>query len=223
MKNLMKAIALFFALFCSIAVSAQTYNYVDDSGEKKEEDQKQLKEPTQQEVDALKQQNNNGGSLRDRMFFGGGLGLGFSNRYTRILVSPMVGFKATENFHVGMGLVYEYYRQKDFPVYGTNYETHNYGIRPFARYLIDVSNGLTIFPQVEYYGFSYERIESYDARSNTLYTERQWQDQFLIGGGVSQRLGERGAANIIALYDLSWDSDTSYYNSPWVLRIEFAF
>ncbi|OHX67615.1 hypothetical protein [Flammeovirga pacifica] len=215
MKNLFGAIALFFTLFFSISVSAQTYNYVDDSDEKKEENQKQLKEPTQEEVNALKQQNESGGSLKDKIFFGGGLGFGFSNIYTQVAVLPMVGYMVTDNFQVGLGFVYEYYERKDI-----TYKENNYGIRPFMRYMIPIRDGLRIFPQAEYYGFS--NNYKYRNTRGELEEGSVWRDQFLIGGGVSQGIGRKGGVNIIALYDLSWDDD-SYYNSPWVIRLEFAF
>ncbi|WP_281616314.1 hypothetical protein [Flammeovirga sp. SubArs3] len=230
MKDTIKAIALLFVLLMfSGNLSAQTYDYVEDSTKQKDAyTQQQYKKPTQSEVNAFKDQKHSDKPLKDKIFFGGGLGFGFSNYYTQIAVTPMVGYLITPNLQLGIGFVYEYYNYKSD--IGPDYSTNNYGFRPFARYMINVRDGLKIFPQIEYYAFSYEHIEDYDASSRRYITDRRWQEQFLIGGGVSQGVGRKGGVNIIALYDVAYDSNNAYYGSPyvtygspWVIRVEVAF
>lgn len=213
MKNIITSLALLLSFVICTTASAQVYDYVEDSTKTKE--QSDYKKPTDSDVNAFKEEKHSDKALKDKIFFGGGLGFGFSNYYTQIAVLPMVGYMVTPNFQVGLGFVYEYFKRKDY-----EYKENNYGIRPFARYMIDIKDGLKLFPQVEYYGFSnnYEYINV----SGEKETGSVWRDQFLIGGGVSQGIGKKGGVNFIALYDLSYD-DNSYYSSPWVIRVEVAF
>ena len=46
-----------------------------------------------------------------KFYWGGNLGLMFGT-YTIIDISPEVGYKVTERFHVGTGLTYTYYKYK---------------------------------------------------------------------------------------------------------------
>lgn len=219
MKKRLTSIILLLSMIICTSVSAQVYNYVEDSTKTKE-NSSSVKKPTDSDVNAFKEQKHSDKPLKDKIFFGGGLGLGFSNYYTQIAILPMVGYMVTPEFQVGMGFVYEYFKRKDY-----EYKENNYGIRPFARYMIDIKDGLKVFPQIEYYGFSnnYE-YEYRDPVDNKIKTESGsvWRDQFLIGGGVSQGIGRKGGVNLIALYDLSYD-ENSYYSSPWVIRVEVAF
>lgn len=50
--------------------------------------------------------------FKDRIFFGGDLGLQFGN-LTYIDVSPLVGYKITDKLHAGIGPTYIYYKYKD--------------------------------------------------------------------------------------------------------------
>ncbi|MBB6463226.1 hypothetical protein [Flammeovirga kamogawensis] len=218
MKNITSTFILLLSFFISQTVTAQVYNYVEDSTKTQQStQQEQYKRPTNQEVDAFKDQKHSDKPLKDKIFFGGGLGFGFSSYYTQIVVQPMAGYMITPNFQVGLGLVYEYFERKD-----VDYKENNYGIRPFARYMIEVRDGLRVFPQAEYYGFS-NNYEYRDNISGEKVSGSQWRDQFLIGGGISQGIGRKGGVNFIALYDVSYDEQSSYYSSPWVFRIEVAF
>ncbi|KXX67860.1 hypothetical protein [Flammeovirga sp. SJP92] len=215
MKNIITTLALLLSIFVYTSASAQVYNYVEDTTQAKEPT-KEYKKPSDSDVDAFKDKSHKDLPLKDKIFFGGGLGFGFSNIYTQIAVLPMVGYMVTPNFQVGVGFVYEYFERKD-----VSYKENNYGIRPFMRYMIPIKDGLRIFPQAEYYGFSNNR--EYKIANGETIKDSIWRDQFLLGGGVSQGIGRKGGVNIIALYDFSYDEQTSYYSSPWVIRVEFAF
>ncbi|PWJ43377.1 hypothetical protein [Sediminitomix flava] len=152
-------------------------------------------------------------SFKDRIFFGGNVGLSFGD-ITAIEVSPLVGYQITENLTGGVGITYIYYDNKVF-----NYSTHTYGGRLFARYYYQLKEGVRLFPQVEY------QMLKYEIRDNTTGIEypNQWREAAYVGAGYSQRVGERSAVNIIGLYNLLYDEQTSLYNSPWEFRVEFNF
>ena len=63
-------------------------------------------------------------SLKDRLFFGGNVGLSFGS-LTYINVAPTIGYKITEKFGMGLGPTYTYYNDRRFVNY--KYETQIYG------------------------------------------------------------------------------------------------
>lgn len=151
-------------------------------------------------------------SLKDRMYVGGGLGFdagrdfnGF--RYFYAQVSPIIGYMITPKFSTGAGLNYTYISYTDFDI-----STSQYGASPFLRY--NVTNEL--FALTEY------NFINVDPNIFTDNDQRQIFERFLVGAGYTQRLGERGAINFVALYDLSF-SNTGPFGSPWVLRVFFSF
>ena len=57
----------------------------------------------------------------NRVQFGGGLGLGFGNNYTDIMVAPTAIYNFNPYFSAGLGAQYSYVKQKDF------YKANMYG------------------------------------------------------------------------------------------------
>ena len=57
----------------------------------------------------------------NRVQFGGGLGLGFGNNYTDIMVAPTAIYNFNTYFSAGLGAQYSYVKQKDF------YKANMYG------------------------------------------------------------------------------------------------
>ena len=146
-------------------------------------------------------------SFKDRIFIGGGLGLQFGT-ITNIEVSPLIGYRLTDNFSAGLGASYIYFKRK-FDNYD-DFETSIYGYRLFARRNI----GQQFFAQVEYENLSLEFFDPFDGS-----TGRQWIPGFFIGGGIFQPIGNRAGLNLSAMYNLMHDDVRSPYNSPLVLRI----
>jgi hypothetical protein len=146
---------------------------------------------------AFAQQNKE--PVQNRFVFGGGLGLQFGT-ITLIDISPMVGYKITENFIAGLGFTYQYYRDTRWvPVY----ETNIYGGSVFARYYVFRD----FFAHAEYQLLNYE---VYHWPSGDK--ERVTVPAYLIGGGYRQWLGPNVSVNILILFNLNETIDSPYTN-----------
>lgn len=147
----------------------------------------------------------------DRIYVGGGFGLNGGRdyngyRYFYYSVSPVVGYMITQNFSAGTGITYEHISYPDLKV-----KTSQYGGFPFVRYNIH-----QFFLTAEYNFISVDPDLTSEANKREIFS------RWLVGGGISQPIGRRGAINLEALYDLSWDA-TSPFASPWVFRVFFSF
>ncbi len=145
--------------------------------------------------------------LKDRIYFGGNLGLQFGNQ-TYIDISPLVGYKFTEKFSAGVGITYIYYKQhfKNYPQY--DYSTSIYGGRVFSRYYF-IEN---LFGHVEVEMLNMEVFNTikYDYERKNILSP-------FVGAGYVQRFGERSGIYIMLLYNLN-DTPDSPYSNP-VVRI----
>lgn len=146
---------------------------------------------------------------RDRVFFGGGGGLQFSNWATFVSVMPSVGYRITPKLSGGVTGIYQYTHFRDFQV-----STHNYGASLFSRYFV--------LPQI-YATAEYEQI-SFDIVTLDQQRRRQWVDRMLVGAGYFQQGSGRGGFHIGVLYDLFFTNSPNYlYQSPFVYRVGFIF
>ena len=125
-------------------------------------------------------------------------------------VSPIVGYRFSENFGAGLGLLYRY--RKDTRS-GNGVSSADYGGNVFARYYL--FSGL--FTQAEYDYTSYE----YVADQHTGATDRAAHESFLLGAGYNTALGHGAGVYIVALYDFNYSDADPYrlYNSPLQFRI----
>jgi len=173
-------------------------------------------------------------SFRDRLFFGGGLGLSIGT-YTDIEISPHVGYYITPRWAAGVGIPYEYYNYRDHFIIGQDlttgkliterFKTNIWGGRLFTNYVI-VNNmndwlplGLNfrIFAHVEYEALSYEkRFFDYFA------TGRELQNSILVGGGLRFPTGKRSSMNLTILWNLNSTINDIYGNGP-ILRLSYNF
>lgn len=162
---------------------------------------------------------------RERLFMGGNFQASFGN-ITLIDISPMLGVRISERADAGVGITYQYYRQRagtyttlvrGIPYSYTveNFQTSIYGARVFGRYFPVP----TMFGQAEVEALSY----SYEDVTDFGYQRRRaWVPGVFIGGGYSQPMGRRGALNMTVLYNVAYDEVRSPYNSPWVVRMGFT-
>lgn len=160
-----------------------------------------------------------------RIIFGGGLGFGFGN-VTNISVSPIVGYRISDNFSAGVGLGYQYFRIKDkFTLQDQNlgyikkpYTATMYSPSIWGRYVI----WRNIFAHLEYeHNFMSETV--YDPY--VIYTgpEKAIKNRInvpslLLGGGIRQPISERVSIIFQGLYDVLQDK-----NSPYLGTISFRF
>ncbi len=148
-------------------------------------------------------------SIKDRMFFGGGLGLSFSSYYDYFSVSPIVGYKITDKLAGGLMFQYRYTKYK---TYNPSIKTNDYGISPFLRY--NVWGPIFLHTEYEFLNYEYP-ITPTESRRITF-------NSFLAGGGFFQPLGRNAGLFAMALYNFSYRSNTTdpqAYDSPWVFRV----
>jgi hypothetical protein len=165
-------------------------------------------------------------SFSDKLWYGGNVNLGFqgSNNYSVFFfgVSPMVGYKITENFSVGprMELFYTYYKAFVWRE-GAYFTTHpiSYSGGIFSRYkFLD-----NFFGHLEYgiekTTFLLTSGGDFVVIDNKLATASQYFDNFYIGLGYTS--GGRFGSEISILYNVIQNSQT--LDIPISIRIGFNY
>jgi hypothetical protein len=144
--------------------------------------------------------------FKDRIYFGGNLGLQFGTQ-TYIDISPLVGYKITEKLSAGIGATYIYYSYKDRYF---SYKTNIYGGRIFGRYFF--TDNLFAHTEVELINMELFDNVRYDYYRKNILSP-------LVGGGYIQRFSENSGVYIMLLLNLN-DSAESPYSNP-IIRIGF--
>lgn len=162
-----------------------------------------------QQVHAQAEEGNirNDYSFKSHLFFGGGLGLQFGT-VTLIEVSPLIGYKITPKFSIGLSPTYKYYSY-NYTGYG-KISTNVYGGSIFSRYFIFEN----IFAHVEFETLAYNTREPYQP------TYMQQFNSLFVGGGYNQRIGGNSAMYILVLWNLNDTPDSPYINP--VIRVGFS-
>jgi hypothetical protein len=142
-------------------------------------------------------------------FYGGYLGASFGD-VEYLEIAPLVGYRFTPEFGMGLGLLYRY--RKDTRS-GEELSSTDYGANVFARY--HVTSGP--FLQGEYDVTSYE----VSAGASTGAADRTTYDALLAGVGFNTAVGRGAGVYVLALYDFSYDESDPYrlYDSPVQLRV----
>jgi hypothetical protein len=141
-----------------------------------------------------------GPSFKDRIYVGGGLGFSSSSYSTYLSLSPVAGYMLTRKLSVGVGLTYQYYKDKF-----NDADDHRYGGNVYVMQMLIYN----VFVIGQYNVINLSRAPHIEGYPRETFT------RFLIGGGVSQPMG-RANLNIMAMYDVTHDSN-SPYGSPWVI------
>jgi hypothetical protein len=141
----------------------------------------------------------------DRLFWGGNVGAWIGNP-TFVDLSPLIGYKVTEKFSVGVGAIYNYYsyRYNNF-----KYEAHFYGGRIMGRYFI-LEN--------VYLQAGYDRINR-DNPYSFKPDARIWIENVLIGGGLRYPVSDNIFCVASGLWNLN-DTPLSPYPNP-IIQIGF--
>lgn len=139
--------------------------------------------------------------LRDRLFFGGNLGLNFGT-LTYINVSPIIGYRITEKLGTGLGPTYSYF--KDYRDRNYKYETHTYGGRTFLQY--QVLESVLLYSEYEVVN-----IEVPDLLFTKLI--RKNISSLFLGGGYTQQFGRNSALTLMVLFNVI-ESDYRIYENP---------
>jgi hypothetical protein len=156
--------------------------------------------------------------LRERLFYGGGLGLQFGT-VTNIELSPIIGLWVLPRVGIAAGPTYTYYKDPYF-------HTSIYGGRTYAELIIlqDFNNiipigvHLGLFLHGEYEVLS---LETALFKGDPQASGRFLTNTFLAGGGISQPLGQRSSLNLTFLWAVN-DPGYSIYGSP-EFRVSFIF
>ncbi|MBN1250628.1 MAG: hypothetical protein JXA16_00730, partial [Bacteroidales bacterium] len=144
-------------------------------------------------------------SVKDKLYFGGGIGLQFGT-LTIIDLKPLIGYRITPKFNVGMQFTYSYIQNNT-----TQFSTDVYGGSIFTEYYI--YEGIFAHAEIEALNMEY-----YDSNWEL---QRKWFDNYLVGGGYFQKMGQRGGVYFMILWNLN-QNELSPYSNP-LLTIGFTF
>ncbi|WP_462248070.1 hypothetical protein [Ekhidna sp.] len=146
--------------------------------------------------------------LADRIYFGGGGGINVGSNQTNISLAPQVGYKITDRYSAGVGVIYQYVRIKQ-PISTT---LSNFGWSVFNRF--NVTN--QFFAYTEFERLSFEFLTSVSPER----TDKASFNSLLVGAGYAEQLAGRASFNVMALYNVLYDENENPrpYNSPWVIR-----
>ena len=156
--------------------------------------------------------------LRQRLFFGGSIGLQFGT-VTNIEVAPVAGAWLLPRIAVGAGPSFQYYRDPfgNTVIYGGRAMLQLSLIRDLNN-VIPVGLNAGIFIEGEYEALS---LEKSFFNSSATGGGRFFYDSFLAGAGISQPTGKRSFMNLKFLWSLT-GNEYGLYDTPEI-RIEFFF
>jgi hypothetical protein len=203
-KRILTRLVLIIFLLAGInTITNAQNNPRRSSGEINKPDKEEEKDTTR---------NTQAAKFWDKVTFGGNVGASFGSA-TYVNISPMVGYKFTEDFTAGTGFTYIYLNDKYY-----NFSTNIYGPRVFAQYAV-FSN---LFAYTELDILNVDFYNSIEQRY-----DRTWVANPLVGGGYRAAIGPRSFMNFFILYNLNWaankDLVSPYRNSPLIIRVGFSF
>jgi len=140
--------------------------------------------------------------LKDRLFFGGDLGLSVGT-VTYIRLAPVIGYRINPDFSIGGGPSYQYYKDNRY----AGYETSIYGGSVFGRYFV-LEN---IFLQSEFEVLNLEEL-NYNPLSDFT-RDRVTIPVWFVGAGFSQRSPNGSGFFLGVFYDLIGDINSPYPNN----------
>ncbi|MGC9331719.1 MAG: hypothetical protein ACP5DZ_07580 [Bacteroidales bacterium] len=140
--------------------------------------------------------------FRERVYFGGGLGLAFGN-VNMVDVSPRVSYMIHPRWYAGIGGNYFYYKNNLY-----NFHTNMYGVNMFVNYTVikdfsnilpvkDNSGSLLLYAETNFINMAPEM--DYVKQRN----ERFWLFQPMAGLGFKIPTGRRAYALILIMYNFN--------------------
>jgi hypothetical protein len=160
-------------------------------------------------------------SFGSRLYTGGNLGLQFGN-VTLVDISPIVGYRLTEDIDIGISLTYKYYNYKDYYYYFPtkqyfDLKTNIFGGGVFGRYYF--TENLFAHAEIEYLDFTVDKYTSYN-NGLEIDKEKLGITSIFIGGGYKQEMGSNSFFTFMLLYNLN-ETQNSPYTNP-VIRVGFG-
>lgn len=227
MKNSISLIV--FILISTCAFGQQPQRFSDEGSEKKENqnvsapDEIPEQNGASQSNSSVKSNKKKKSDFADRLRVGGNFSLGFGT-YTYVNLSPRVHYLVQDNLGVGTGVSWYYWKDnRDYPPnVGFKTSGNTWGLNFFSWY--NPFGPVTL--QAEYEPLNFEVYQGASQDPNTgdvtyLY-KREWVHAMFLGGGIRQQSG-RANIFIMMLYDVLYDSNRSFYSSPWQLRMGVGF
>lgn len=161
--------------------------------------------------DLIAQNNDEIDKRAGQFFVGGNLGLQFGT-VTLIDVSPMVGYFLTQNWNVGIGGTYKYYRYK---LLQSEYTSTYYGGRAFSQVYL-ASKKVQILNHIFIHG-EYEYLNIRFNTDNAGAFEKTNLESYFGGLGYRAPISQKVSFSILLLYNFN-DSAESPYENP-VIRV----
>jgi hypothetical protein len=160
---------------------------------------------------------------KGKFFFIPEIWLSFGTR-TYIDLAPMVGYHVMNRLALAIGPHYIFQTQNANAYYQNSYQTHAYGLKGFARFslitnaeeFLPINLFSELFVHVEYEGLSLEKayyVPPYTEEGRFVY------NGFLVGGGLSQRVGMHNSVSFTVLWDIN-EMTVSPYSNP-IFRVGF--
>ncbi len=159
----------------------------------------------------------------DRLVFGGGLSAGFGT-YTNIGISPIVGYRFTDNLMAGIGLGYQYVRVRGVlanPLGGyQDSKLHVFTPSVWARYAF--LENFFAQAEYEYNAITYNDLAFDPNNSNNIITVNKHLNvpAVLVGGGIRQRITDRSSILLTVLFNV-YKSDIQIYPNGPIFRVGF--
>lgn len=203
---------IFLLVFLSALFVAQAYAQDEVSGN---QTQKRDMPPPPEEPKEPKQ----GPSFKDRVSFGGSIGLQFGS-YTFIDVSPLMAYRFSPKLIGGVGITYRYVSYDYRTSLGTQtFEDHQYGWRVFGRYFVIPQ----LFAHIEYESLnltSQIRLQPDGSGGFSEERSRSWVNSAFVGAGYFQGAGKNAGVFVMVLYNLI-DCTEFYcpYPDRWLIRV----
>lgn len=183
-------------------------------------------------VNAKRKEKKQQGFDRDRLIFGGGMGLGFSNVSTNLAVSPILGYAITEKWSAGLGLGFQYFSVRDYWMV-IDGVTGDFQYKPlrstlfsgsvWTRYL--VFDNIFAHAEIEYNHMAYKSYRTGNSSEPIVTIKNNLSaPSLLLGAGIRQPVSDRASLILMALYDvLSRPNDPDNPNrlNPYGNRIFF--
>ena len=145
--------------------------------------------------------------MKDRFFFGGGVGAAFGT-VDYFEIAPLIGMRVAPRVDLGLQ---PFYRWTNDGRYSPSVESTDYGARLFTRVRIVSS----FFAEADYQYTNYEYVNSFGGTTRTA------NNAFLAGVGYTVPVGGSAGLFFSALYDFTYDSNDPYapYDSPVQFQI----
>lgn len=215
MKQLITTAVLLFISISNLAAQEDVYS---SSGKPLNKSQKNIK--SDKLIDP------------DRFIIGGWGLFGIGNGFTNLGVTPILGYRITDNFSAGIGFGYQYLRIKNYNLVVTNINTgaeeyrplnaHIYSPSVWARHI--VWNNIFAHAEYEHNIFSQTTYTNDFTQYNTLPIIKQKETlgvpALLVGAGIRQPVGPRSSMIFMLLYDVLQDPNSPYRNTVAV-RVGF--